>query len=163
MVIEMDVNGEIRRIVIASVILGVGVLVYLTERSGESVYFLPDWWMSVNPSSSLGQRLPSFAHTFAFAILTAVVLAPWRGALIASCGFWAVVNSLFELGQIDAIAAMIAFYTPEWLANWPILENLDSYFLAGTFDPLDIGFVLLGAVAAYSTGVSISRSGASRC
>lgn len=160
---EMDVNGEIRKIAIASVVLAAGVLVYLIERSGTTVYLLPDWWMSVHPSSSLGQHLPSFSHAFAFAILTAVLLAPWRGALLAACLFWTIVDSLFEFGQIDAVAERIAYYSPEWMANWPILDNVDSYFLAGTFDPVDIGFVILGAAAAFIAGVTAEHSGASRC
>lgn len=126
-----------------------GASVYLTQRSGANVYFLPDAWQPVFSPSALGQHLPSFMHVFGFAILTAVVLGPWRGVVGVSCLFWAVINVLFELGQIDAYALRIARLTPAWTGEWPVLENIDGFFLNGTFDPVDIASALLGAMTAY--------------
>lgn len=146
---EMSITARIRQVAIAVGALAVGVVIYLTQRSGADVYLLPDSWQAVLPISTLGNHLPSFLHAFAFAVLTAVVLTPWRGAVLFSCLLWVAINSLFEIGQIDAVAVRIAQYSPAWFSDWPVLENIDGYFLNGTFDPVDIGFVALGAVAAY--------------
>ena len=103
LIVEMSVILKRREVTVALSALVVGVVIYLTERSGAGVYLLPDGWEAVLPVSLLGNHLPSFLHAFAFVILTAIVLEPWRGAVIFSCLLWAAVNTLFELGQIDAV------------------------------------------------------------
>ena len=139
-----------------------GVFVYLGERSGSGVYFLPESWQAIWSPSWIGLHLPGFLHTFAFSILTAVALVPSRSVVAASCVVWVFVNSLFEFGQVDTVAAEITRYTPAWLGNWPVLENLNSYLLAGTFDPVDVVFVVLGGAAAFFTMTACSQAGDSK-
>jgi hypothetical protein len=160
---EMVAIAHRREIRAALTALAMGVAIYLLERSGADLYLLPDSWQAVLPVSTLGNHMPSFLHVFAFAILTAVVLAPWRGAVMFSCLLWVVINSLFEIGQADAVAARISRSTPVWFGDWPFLENIDSYFLHGTFDPIDIGFAALGAVAAYLMLLCINPAGEPEC
>jgi hypothetical protein len=147
----MGVHAKITQVAIALAALLAGVFIYLAERSGLDVYFLPDGWQAVWPMSWLGQHLPSFLHTFAFAMLTAAVLAPARYAAIISCAFWVLVNSLLEVGQRESIATEISGHTPAWFLDWPVLENVNSYFLFGTFDSIDIAFVVIGGATALLT------------
>jgi glycopeptide antibiotics resistance protein len=54
---------------------------------------------------------------------------------------------LFELGQRHAIAA--SQMVPTWFGQVFILENMQNYFLKGTFDFYDLLASFVGAAAAY--------------
>ncbi len=127
--------------------LAIGGAIYLLERPAGTTALLPSFQLA--SPSWLGQHLPSFCHVFSFSILTCCALQPWQAAPLFSCLFWVGVNGLFEAGQIDVIASGIASGWPDWLQEWPALTHIDAYFLAGTFDPLDILFIVLGGLAAY--------------
>ncbi len=97
----------------------------------------------------IGQSLPTFAHVFAFCLLTAALLAGGKKAAMSVCLGWFLVDVAFELGQHSALAPALSTLTPLWFAHLPILNQTDSYFLNGTFDPLDLLAIALGALAAY--------------
>jgi hypothetical protein len=145
-------------------VLTAGVLVYLLDRPSGSVYFMPDSWSIADRTpamfGALGRYLPTFAHTFAFILFTSVVLSPTRRAALGICVAWVVVESLFEIAQRDIIAAKIAANVPAWFADWPLLDNVADYFVAGRFDPLDLVSIMIAAGAAYLTMIYSTRRGA---
>lgn len=141
--------------------LALGILVYALDRLPESVYFLPTgWWLAEGGQrwfGSVGGQLPEFLHVYAFALLTAAVLASSRRLALLSCAAWWALDSLVELGQHAAISPQIAAAVPAWFAGIPFLENTGPYFAHGTFDPLDLAAIAVGAVAAYFTIVIYVR------
>jgi hypothetical protein len=136
---------EIIQIVAAVIVLAIGVLVYLLDRSSTSVYLVPDSWVPGNGLSPvfglIGYQLPTFAHTFAFTLFTSALLEPWRWSAHAACAGWWAVGSLFETAQRDTWAAAIAARVPAWFADWPLLDNVADYFLIGRFDWLDLASI----------------------
>ena len=52
----------------------------------------------------VGHSLPTFAHVFAFSLLTAALLTGERKTAITVCLGWFVVEAAFEVGQHPAIA-----------------------------------------------------------
>lgn len=130
----------------------IGVVVYLVDRTGQA-NFVPDWMHvsgNVTPIFGLiGYQLPTFAHTFAFILLTAAVLWSWTSLAAPICAVWFTIECLFELGQIDMVASKISAVVPDWFDGVPVLEATSRYFLAGTFDLLDVVSIAFGSVAAY--------------
>ncbi len=141
--------------------LALGILVYALDRSPESVYFLPAAWPLAGDGDpwfgSLGVQLPELAHVYAFSLLTAAVLASSRRLALLGCAAWWALDSLVELGQHTTISPHIAAAVPAWFAGIPFLENTGPYFTHGTFDPLDLAAIAVGAVAAYFTIVIYIR------
>lgn len=138
---------------VAGVALTLGLLVYLFARPPGSAYLLPAGWnltgLLAPGFAAIGNQLPSFVHTLAFSLLTFLCLAPARHAALLGASAWLTINALFEFGQMPAAARWIAAHTPEWFASVPVLENIPDYFLAGTFDYLDLAAIGAGAVSAY--------------
>jgi hypothetical protein len=134
--------------------LGVGLLVYLLDRSPAHVYFLSrvTWWISSRDSrlGALGGSLPDLLHVYAFILLTAAV-APKRNTALPICVFWLLLDALFELGQHSIVAPRIAAAVPAWFHRVPFLDNTASYFLHGTFDYADLLAIAAGAVFAYGS------------
>lgn len=161
--LEIRIKPEWRQIFVAVVVLTAGVLVYLLDRPSSSVYFVPDWWSMPDQTlanfGTLGQHLPTFAHTFAFILLTTAVLSPLRRAALGICAAWVVVESLFEIAQGTVISAKIAANVPAWFSDWPLLDNVANYFVAGRFDPLDLVSIIIAAGAAYLTILYSTRRG----
>ncbi len=151
----MIVYGRSRWILSAVAIgmLLMGGVVYLVFRSSSPVYFLagiiPE---AVNYTVSTGyifNSIPSFFHTFAFILLIAIVLNPSRAGLILICFCWMTVELFFEIGQHPFFALYLTEAVPAWFANFPYLEVANTYFLSGTFDPVDVLFILFGTTAAF--------------
>jgi len=140
-----------------------GALVYLFDRSGADIYFIPGWWRFADGTPGLfgllGQSLPSFAHTFCFILLTSALLTPWRIAPLTICISWGAAEAFLELAQIGPAADRVLAILPGWFADWPILENVPGYFLRGRFDPLDLACIGLGGAVAWLTIVVLTRAG----
>lgn len=134
--------------------LTIGILVYLFDRQAGDIYFIPDWIYLAKTNSpvfgQLGNYLPTFIHVYAFILLTYVV-APSIRLVIPICVSWFIIDSLFELAQIASIAQTISVSIPAWFSGVPFLENVEGYFLHGTFDYLDIISIALGTLGAYLT------------
>jgi len=142
------VNPRERRAVVALAalavaVLALGTLVYALDRAPGTAALWPRAWTRHGGSAffgAVGGALPSFAHAFAFSLLTALLLAPGRGAQRAACLGWAAVDTLFEIGQHPAVAKHLL-----WLPG-----PLARYFRHGVFDALDVAAGLLGALLAYA-------------
>lgn len=141
---------EARLLLLATVFLSLGVLVYLFGRSAP-VYFLPAWLVPdpVAVVSLLGGSLPAFAHTISMILVTAAVLRPWPRTLAFNCAAWCALECGFELGQTESLGSRIVAALPEWTGRAPVLEAADDYFISGTFDYGDIAACLLAAFIAY--------------
>jgi len=149
---------EIIVLVVAILVFLIGVLVYSIDRSPAQVYFLSDWMSLGNANGSvfgaLGSHLPTFIHVFSFILLTMAIVVPrafYRQYLLPVCIGWLVFDSACEIAQLDFIGSKIAAWTPGWFEHVPFLENVASYFKAGTFDVLDLISIVLGAFSAYLT------------
>ena len=151
----MDSKPEWLQAGTAVIVLGIGILVYLFDRSSASVYFVPDAWAysAATPSlfGALGSYVPTFTHVFAFILLTTAVLRSRLHSALAICAIWFSFDLLLELAQLDVVANKIAGTVPRWFQDWPVLENVGSYFVSGRFDAFDVASIALGTAAAYVT------------
>ena len=139
------------QIVIGVAALSMGLMVYLYDRPPGSVMLLEAMGAGavseVGLFGSISGQLPAFIHVFAFALLTTGLLGcRSRGAFFV-CMFWLVINVLFELGQVvensattNGSGAFNAIFGP---------GVLGEFFRSGTFDPLDLLAMALGAIAAF--------------
>jgi hypothetical protein len=156
----------VTRIAIGVTALGVGLLVYLADRRPEQIYFLQRigvthalYGGASTLFGSLGQNLPAFIHAFAFALITGGILAcGQRGSLIVVLG-WFATDAAFELGQ--RFPAWSEQFVPRWFDSLPVLESARPFFRDGTFDPLDLFAMAVGAVAAYFLLLATMRGGRS--
>jgi hypothetical protein len=135
--------------------LSLGALVYLFERSPESYgfgVFVRDSLGFISPHRMLfgilANNLPSFAHVFAFSLMTAGLLGTRRKGNLLICLLWFLIDTVFEIGQgLKPISLAII---PEWFEIHTLpIANLHEYFRYGTFDIRDIVAGLLGALAAF--------------
>ena len=140
---------------IACVSLCVGYALYFVGRPGSAIFAIPDnlehWVYALPLLSEISGPLPSFFHTFAFILFLALVLNPSRAGKILICLGWMTVELFFEIGQHSFFANHLVEWIPLWFAGIPFLEVADFYFLSGTFDPVDVLFILFGAAAALFT------------
>ncbi len=141
------------QVMLAAILLMIGLLVYLFDRPADQIYFVPDWWTFTADTDqvfgSIGDNLPTFIHVVVFILISSALLSPWRSSIVSICFLWFGIDSLFELAQHDAVATLIADMVPNWFHGVIILENTANYFLAGTFDPLDLISIALGSFSAY--------------
>lgn len=152
------------RVLLGVFLLTVGTTVYLLDRSWQQLAIAQVIPLTHSRSpvfGALGGSLPSFAHVCAFALLTAALLDGGRRLNQVICFGWLVANVTFELGQHPKLATSLASAVPAWFAHVPILDKTPTYFLSGTFDPLDILFATLGALAAYLVIVKTHYGGGS--
>jgi len=129
--------------------LGVGVLVYLSDRDASRALLIPAVAALAGGHlfGALGQWLPSFVHPFAFGLFSAAVLPPRAGPRYGACVVWCAVNVAFELGQHPWVREPLAEALQS--AAWtPLARPLANYFLRGTFDVGDIAAAVLGGSAA---------------
>ncbi len=133
-----------------------GTAVYVFDRPAGTAYLLPAW-LSLQDSGvrpfgafgAFGDSLPTLAHAFAFSLLTALVLPRGVGYAALACGGWALLETLFELGQHPSISPLLARAIGERFSGIPVLDHLVPYFSGGVFDGMDVLFGLLGALAAF--------------
>jgi len=162
----------------ASMLVG-GMLIYLLGRAPGSAWLLPvrwqiDWQTHLQGAAgamqgadagwvgSVGLWLPSFVHAFSFSVLTAWLL-PHRPAWAArACGFWAVVDSLAEIGQHPSVAPSLAAAIAAALDGAPLATQLGRYFTRGSFDAADVMAGLAGCASAWLALRWALRRGESR-
>ncbi len=145
--------------------LGIGASVYLFDRAG-GARFVPAWLaprFAVPPTPGLvGGSLPSFAHVFAFALLTAAVVGASRSAAKLACLVWVLVDVAFEVGQVDRVAHTFAVVSFPWGGAHVPFEYVRTYLLRGTFDSMDLCAAALGGLAAYLVIAMVERD-ATQC
>ena len=140
-------------LLIGLTVLLLGALVYVIDRPPEQVPVLSDLNLSHHIPAlfgSVGHSLPTFAHVFAFCLLTALLLGNAKRNAAAVCLAWFCVDSAFELGQTEQAAGWLQPFIPQWFDYVPILDQTGSFFGNGTFDVFDLISIALGAVTAYS-------------
>lgn len=146
---------------IAFLALFSGYLVYFVGRPGAAIYAIPaalETWVNVIPVFvEFSGPLPGFFHTYAFILLTFVVLGIYsRAYLYVSIAVWVCLEAVFEFAQHPMLNNAIASFVPTWFENIPLLELTESYFLLGTFHPMDLVAIFLAAIAVLLTVRAIS-------
>ncbi|MEA1967414.1 MAG: hypothetical protein U9N77_04260 [Thermodesulfobacteriota bacterium] len=135
-------------------VLCFGTLIYLSDRSPDSTYFVKEFlsFLSFHGKHPdmfgfADRSLASFLHVFSFSMITAGIIAQSRkGYLVVTLG-WAAVNFVCELGQyFDTFAVRSV---PAWFERYPLLETVDDYFVAGCFDCFDVAAIFAGGLAGY--------------
>ena len=142
------------QILIGTVFLLIGGLVYLTDRPPELTYFVYRYIRLLSLHDILpeifgyfGNSLPDFIHVFSFILITGgITSCGKKGYLLISLS-WLLIDCTFELGQKYSSLALKII--PDWFTGIPLLEAIEGYFRKGTFDYYDIIAVFLGAIAAY--------------
>jgi hypothetical protein len=87
--------------------------------------------------SALFGSVPSALHAFAMPLLTLACFRNFRRwHALAACASWSAIDVLFELAQ----------------------RTSSSFFPGGTFDPLDVLAVIVGAALAYAVASAVTRS-----
>jgi len=143
-----------RQIIIGSVMLLVGTLVYIIDRPPEHTYFVFNNPVSISLFKTLpnlfgviGNTLPSFVHVFAFILITAGMIACRKRGYLIICLSWLTLNVVFEFGQ--KFNTFFSSLVPAWFSKFPFLENTANYFSRGTFDQADIASAMIGSALAY--------------
>lgn len=141
---------------VGTLVLALGVLVYLFDRPAEQLAYLS----AINSSDLtpavfgvVGGSLPTFAHTFGFSLLTAAWVGGGDRAGLWACLVWFGIDAAFEFGQQARVAEHLVEFIPGWFESLPVLAQADSYFLSGTFDVWDLTSIAIGAAAAYLIAV----------
>lgn len=130
--------------------LGLGGLVYLTDRDGVHAVLIPaiPALAGSHLFGAVGLWLPSLVHSFAFSLFTAVTL-PMRSAWrYGACAAWFVIDAAFELGQHPAISRELGDAIEYGLGPTALSRTLAHYFVGGSFDAADIAAAGCGALMA---------------
>lgn len=151
-----------RLALLAAAALTLGVLVYMLDRPAGSAAGLPallEAGRSGTPPlfGALGGNLPSFAHAFAFSLLSCLVLPRRLAPMAAACAFWAFVDAGFEVLQQPALAQPVVAALHQTAIDWPGREALAAYLAHGRFDPLDLLASSLGAMLAFGLAARAIR------
>jgi len=130
--------------------LGVGVMVYWTDRHHGSASLIPGAAVMTRQHffGTLGGWLPSFVHPLAFSLFSAALLVPRPRWQYGACAFWFAVNVAFEIGQHPQIRGVLADALRHGLGQGHVARALENYFLRGTFDVGDLVAAALGAALA---------------
>jgi hypothetical protein len=142
------------QILIGTIGLLIGSLIYLINRPPDQTYFVFSSPINISLSNtipnvfgSIGGTLPAFIHVFSFILITAgLIFCNKRGYLII-CLSWFLIDCAFEMGQ--KYSTWYAGIIPCWFDGIPFLENTKNYFLQGTFDVIDLAAIALGTIIAY--------------
>jgi hypothetical protein len=141
-------NPERAYRLLALTALGVGLLVYLLDRSPAHLYVLSRvaWWISSRDSrlGTVGGSLPGLVHVYGLLLLAAAVM-PRRPALLPVHTFGFLLDTPCEH---PLFAPRIAAGVSAWLQQAPFLANPASYFLHGPFNYADLVAGLAGTVFA---------------
>ena len=149
-------------LLIGSIALLIGALVYYVDRPPDQTYFVNQYSEDLsmhdripNLFGTVGQSLPDFIHVFSFILLTAGVSSCGKRGYRVICLSWLLIDSAFEVGQKYLKKPIGSL--PDWFDGIPILEAIKSYFILGTFDYIDLLSIVLGTVAAYIILIKITE------
>lgn len=145
---------NVRQIFIGLMILLLGTLIYLTDRSTDQIYFVYKSPVEISLHDTLpnlfgiiGNSLPSFVHVFSFILITAGIISSEKKGYIFVCSSWFLIDFIFELGQ--RYNSLVLKIIPDWFSGILFFENTKSYFSRGTFDVIDLAAVLIGSITGY--------------
>jgi hypothetical protein len=149
-ILEPPHGAQARLFALGCLALGVGVLVYLTDRDPSRAALIPA--VTVLRQSHLfgavGLWLPSFVHPFAFSLFTAAVQSPRRSPAYWACAMWWAINVAFEVAQAPNVSANAADVLPHLLGQTWLTDTIANYLLRGTCAVADIVAATAGATAA---------------
>ena len=142
-------NATAVAVAIAFVSLAVGAVFYVFARPhGSTLVRLPDagalHWAVADTVPILG-ALPSLLHVFTFGLLTAAVIGLNKRAALAGPAVWLVIDAAFEWLQIPAVRSRARALLDAAAGSRPADWLLPG---AGTFDPMDLAALGLGAALA---------------
>jgi len=141
--------------------IAVGMSVYLIDRNPTLVPFFSSFSLYglVPPVfGDQGFSLPTFTHAFGLSVLTVVLLGARGTAALCVCCSWLAIDLTLETAQHPAIATRIGSAIdagPTWMS---MLEPVHRYTAYGTYDPLDMLSIILGAGLAFALVQLISGS-----
>lgn len=129
-----------------------GVLFYILARPQGIAYVSERLKLGLFPPShnvaaSVWGSFPEFAHPLAFSLIGMGLISLSLQSRVFVCSNILLLNLLFEIGQKYKYVTVT--FVPNWLDGVPVLENVRSYFLKGTFDPQDVLAACLGSFAAF--------------
>lgn len=134
---------------LALIALLIGLLIYVFVR--EPIYDIIDFMQKYSGvyqagnSSILIGSLPTFVHTLAFSLLTALLLPSRKTYFLISVSFWVLINIAFEvLQKAGSESAIVEYITSLSLCQ----ENCSGYFHYGTYDIYDVYSILAGGIFA---------------
>jgi hypothetical protein len=139
--------------VTAGLTLALGAGVYLLDRPAGSAWLIPSAWQAQTPGpwfGRVGLWLPSFAHAFAFSVLTALLLPRRLGFAAAGCLTWALIDTLAECGQHAAASVPLASALEALLGNSAVAMQVGRYFTQGSFAAADVAAGLAGSAVAFA-------------
>lgn len=149
---EVSVPVRAVLVVVAVLVFVLGTAVYLFDRPRGYLHLLPSTWGGISTAAPVfgawGGVIPSFAHAFAFTLLTALLLPRAPAAIVVACTGWTAVGAAFELCQHPAVAGPLVAALRGPLAGVPGADALAAYFWRGTFDPFDLVATVTGALGA---------------
>jgi len=139
-----------RLVALGCLALGVGVLVYLTDRDPSRAALVPA--ITALSQSHLfgaaGLWLPSFLHPFAFSLFTAALQPARRSPAYWACALWWAINVAFEVAQAPNVSADVAGMLPHLIGQTWLANAVSNYLLRGTFAVADLIAATAGAAAA---------------
>jgi hypothetical protein len=144
-------GGAVAGVVSAALVaLLLGALPYLSDRPPGTAWLIPTVasFQGLNLFGPVGAWLPSFAHAFGFALLSAAVLPARALWLYGACVAWFAVNALFELGQMPRVAPWLAEAIGSLLGPSVLAQRLGAYFVGGSFAVDDLVAAAAGACCA---------------
>jgi hypothetical protein len=149
-VLEASPVKPSRLVALGCLALGIGVLVYLTDRDPSRAALIPAV-AALSQShlfGAVGLWLPSFVHPFAFSLFTAAVQSPHRSPAYWACAMWWAINVAFELAQAPNVSAEAADMLQRLLGQTWLTNALSQYLLRGTCAVSDLVAATAGAAAA---------------
>jgi hypothetical protein len=147
---EPPQGAPARLFALACLALGVGVLVYLTDRDPSRAALVP----AITALSqghlfgAAGLWLPSFVHPFAFSLFTAAVRSSRRSPAYWACALWWAINIAFEVAQAPNVSADVADMLPHLIGQTWLTNAISNYLLRGTCAISDLVAATGGAAAA---------------
>jgi len=134
----------------AAAALALGVCVYSLVRT-DTMWLLPHALhapvLAMPPLVAATGSLPVLAHVWAMAWLTALALGSRSRAAVFAAPAWAAIDVAFEIGQHPQLAPSLAALARPVDGIW-LLGRLGSFFIRGSFDPLDIAAAVAAGAAA---------------
>lgn len=134
---------------IGVLVLLLGSLVYLFDRSASGLPFLPNYFSALPalpPNlSEFGLVFPAFAHTLGFALITTAILVLQRMAACVAVLLWPLINIAFELGQHPMVAPWIVQPLSLQAEDNIFIDTLRCFFQGGTFDVYDMAAIMIAA------------------
>ena len=152
-----------RQVLLGFITISLGVLIYITIRpSWQAVWITEIISLNLRKSqlfTEIGNNLPSFLHVFGFSLLTAGIIVQKKWIYIIICGFWLLINLLFEFLQTDTAYTQLNYMSINHAKLDPILHWFKNYSLQAVFDPKDIFALIIGAFLAYIVLTKTKKGG----